>query len=76
MEGVTRVYLYPETDEPVPILNIKRGILSALIVPVMEDEQNISMVGIFSQPRLPYFKIEYKRHKDVASDVNCIIPLG
>ncbi|XP_018553179.1 apolipoprotein B-100 [Lates calcarifer] len=43
VEDVTSVQLYPETDEPVNILNIKRGIVSALIVPVMEDEQNILM---------------------------------
>uniref|UniRef100_A0A3Q2R232 Apolipoprotein B n=1 Tax=Fundulus heteroclitus TaxID=8078 RepID=A0A3Q2R232_FUNHE len=31
---------YPEADEPVNILNVKRGILSALLVPVMEDGQS------------------------------------
>ncbi|XP_037341646.2 apolipoprotein B-100 [Pungitius pungitius] len=49
VEGVTRVYLYPETDEPDPILNIKRGILSALIVPVMGDEENSSMSTVHGQ---------------------------
>lgn len=49
MEDVTTVQLYPETDEPVNIVNIKRGIVSALVVPVMEDEQNSLMVGVSSQ---------------------------
>lgn len=52
VEGVTNVQLYPESDEPVNILNIKRGIISALVVPVMEDEQNSFMVSIFSQPKV------------------------
>ena len=46
------VRLYPETGEPVNILNIKRGIISAVLVPVMEDSQNSLMVSIFSQPKL------------------------
>ncbi|KAM8915788.1 apolipoprotein B-100 isoform 2-T3 [Spinachia spinachia] len=49
MEGVTHVYLYPEMDEPVHILNIKRGILSALIVPVMRDKQNTPMSTVHGQ---------------------------
>uniref|UniRef100_A0A3Q2QZW3 Apolipoprotein B n=1 Tax=Fundulus heteroclitus TaxID=8078 RepID=A0A3Q2QZW3_FUNHE len=35
------VQVYPEADEPVNILNVKRGILSALLVPVMEDGQKV-----------------------------------
>lgn len=46
VEEVTDVQLYPETDEPVNILNIKRGIVSALMVPVMEDEQSSLMVSV------------------------------
>ncbi|XP_035990966.1 apolipoprotein B-100 isoform X2 [Fundulus heteroclitus] len=37
----SHVEVYPEADEPVNILNIKRGILSALLVPVMEDGQKV-----------------------------------
>uniref|UniRef100_UPI001A9946FC apolipoprotein B-100-like n=1 Tax=Gasterosteus aculeatus aculeatus TaxID=481459 RepID=UPI001A9946FC len=66
VEGVTRVYLYPETDEPVPILNIKRGILSALIVPVMEDEQNISMSTVHGQCSTNYLVHD---RKDAATQV-------
>ncbi|XP_054909551.1 apolipoprotein B-100 [Poeciliopsis prolifica] len=32
-----RVELYPKADESINILNIKRGIISAFLVPVMED---------------------------------------
>uniref|UniRef100_A0A3B5BN20 Vitellogenin domain-containing protein n=1 Tax=Stegastes partitus TaxID=144197 RepID=A0A3B5BN20_9TELE len=45
VEGQTDVRLYPEDDEPVNILNIKRGIVSALLVPVMEEERNKEMVA-------------------------------
>uniref|UniRef100_A0A672H2F1 Vitellogenin domain-containing protein n=1 Tax=Salarias fasciatus TaxID=181472 RepID=A0A672H2F1_SALFA len=44
VEGQTEVKLYPGEDEPINILNIKRGIVSALIVPVMEEEKNKEMV--------------------------------
>ncbi|KAM3603035.1 uncharacterized protein V6R79_015481 [Siganus canaliculatus] len=43
VEGQTNVKLYPEDDEPVNILNIKRGIVSGLIVPAMEEEKNKEM---------------------------------
>uniref|UniRef100_A0A3B4XVK3 Apolipoprotein B n=1 Tax=Seriola lalandi dorsalis TaxID=1841481 RepID=A0A3B4XVK3_SERLL len=49
VEDITSVHLYPETDEPVNILNIKRGIVSTLIVPVMEDEQNSLMSTVHGQ---------------------------
>lgn len=51
MEEIAVAQLYPETDEPVNILNIKRGIVSALMVPVIEDETKSFMVGIFSPTR-------------------------
>ncbi|CDQ87058.1 unnamed protein product [Oncorhynchus mykiss] len=40
-EPVVGIRLYPEPDEPVNILNIKRGIISALNVPVMEESNDI-----------------------------------
>uniref|UniRef100_A0A673C6Z0 Vitellogenin domain-containing protein n=1 Tax=Sphaeramia orbicularis TaxID=375764 RepID=A0A673C6Z0_9TELE len=46
VEGQTDVKLFPEDDEPVNILNIKRGIVSALIVPVMEEEKNKEMATV------------------------------
>lgn len=44
--GRLRVELYPEDDEPVNILNVKRGIVSSLIVPVMEEEMNKQMATV------------------------------
>ncbi|KAK2856130.1 hypothetical protein Q5P01_004865 [Channa striata] len=43
VEGQTSVKLYPEEDEPVNILNVKRGIFSALMVPVVEEDMNKQM---------------------------------
>lgn len=51
VEDATSVQLYPETDEPVNILNIKRGIISALLLPVMEDEQRSLVVSISSKTK-------------------------
>lgn len=43
------VRLFPEEEEPVNILNVKRGIISALLVPLSEGEeekeQSSAMVG-------------------------------
>lgn len=44
MEGHADVKLFPEDDEPVNILNIKRGIVSALLVPEMNEEETKEMV--------------------------------
>lgn len=44
VDGQTDVKLFPEEDEPVNILNIKRGIVSALLVPGVEEERNNEMV--------------------------------
>ncbi|XP_034555340.1 apolipoprotein B-100-like [Notolabrus celidotus] len=46
VEGELTVSLFPEDDEPVNILNIKRGIVSSLIVPVMEEEKNKIMATV------------------------------
>lgn len=44
VEGVYNVKLYPEDGETTTILNIKRGIISALAVPLLEEEKNKKMV--------------------------------
>ncbi|XP_077429976.1 apolipoprotein B-100-like [Vanacampus margaritifer] len=38
VQHITSVQLYPEPNEPVNIINVKRGIISALIVPVTDEE--------------------------------------
>lgn len=45
--------LYPEDNEPVNILNVKRGIVSTLMVPVMEEDKNDKMVVILSFVNIP-----------------------
>lgn len=44
VEGVYDVKLYPEDGESTTILNVKRGIVSALAVPLLEDDKNKNMV--------------------------------
>ena len=39
------VFLFPEEGEPKSILNTKRGIVSALMVPAMEEDKSRGMVG-------------------------------
>ncbi|XP_061600428.1 apolipoprotein B-100 [Cololabis saira] len=41
VDSDNHVHLFPETDEPVNILNIKRGIISALLVPHLEEGPNL-----------------------------------
>ncbi|KAK1875575.1 Apolipoprotein B-100 [Dissostichus eleginoides] len=43
VEGVYDVKLYPEEGETTTILNIKRGIISALAVPLLEEDKNKNM---------------------------------
>ncbi|XP_051794814.1 apolipoprotein B-100 isoform X2 [Acanthochromis polyacanthus] len=66
VEEVTDVQLYPENDEPVNILNIKRGIISALTVPILEDEQSSFMSTVHGQCLTDY--VENAR-RDIATDV-------
>ncbi|MBN3301215.1 APOB protein, partial [Amia calva] len=40
IEGESSVSLFPEMDEPTNILNIKRGIISALMAPAEEEQSN------------------------------------
>uniref|UniRef100_A0A3B4T7M0 Vitellogenin domain-containing protein n=1 Tax=Seriola dumerili TaxID=41447 RepID=A0A3B4T7M0_SERDU len=45
VEGVYNVKLYPEDGETTTILNVKRGIISALAVPLVEEDKNKNMVS-------------------------------
>ncbi|CAB1340530.1 unnamed protein product [Coregonus sp. 'balchen'] len=58
VEGQTGVKLFPEEDETITILNIKRGIVSALIVPALEEEKNKDMTDFTVNSR-----------EDIATDV-------
>lgn len=44
VDGMYGVKLYPEDGEKTTILNIKRGIISALAVPLMEGDRDKNMV--------------------------------
>uniref|UniRef100_A0A3Q2WUG3 Vitellogenin domain-containing protein n=1 Tax=Haplochromis burtoni TaxID=8153 RepID=A0A3Q2WUG3_HAPBU len=66
VEGQTDVRLYPEDNEPVNILNIKRGIVSALMVPVMEEEKNNEMPTVHGVCSTD-FTVNDKQ--DIATDV-------
>lgn len=45
VEGDDEIKLFPEEGELINILNIKRGIISALAVPVLEEDRNKEMVS-------------------------------
>ena len=47
VEGVYDVRVYPEDGETTTILNVKRGIISALAVPLVDEDQNKNMVCLF-----------------------------
>ena len=54
VEQVTTVHLYPEPDEQDNLLNVKRGIVSALLAPVEEEQHNRLMVRHPSSMFRPY----------------------
>ncbi|XP_070843273.1 apolipoprotein B-100-like [Chaetodon trifascialis] len=64
--GQTQVELFPEDDEPVNILNIKRGIVSALLVPVMEEERNKEMPTVHGVCPTDF---TVNAREDIATDV-------
>ncbi|KAI1897325.1 hypothetical protein AGOR_G00082150 [Albula goreensis] len=66
VEGATKVSLFPEEDEPINILNIKRGIISALLVPVLEEEYNSNMATVHGLCETD-FVVEAR--EDIATDV-------
>ncbi|XP_037606933.1 apolipoprotein B-100-like [Sebastes umbrosus] len=66
VEGHLSVRLFPEDDEPVNILNIKRGIVSALIVPVMEEEKNKQMSTVHGVCPTDF---TVNAREDIATDV-------
>uniref|UniRef100_A0A3P8TQQ5 Vitellogenin domain-containing protein n=1 Tax=Amphiprion percula TaxID=161767 RepID=A0A3P8TQQ5_AMPPE len=64
VEGQTDVKLFPEDDEPVNILNIKRGIVSALLV--MEEEKNKEMPTVHGVCATEF---TVNAREDIATDV-------
>uniref|UniRef100_A0A671N175 Apolipoprotein B-100-like n=1 Tax=Sinocyclocheilus anshuiensis TaxID=1608454 RepID=A0A671N175_9TELE len=65
-EGDDDIKLFPEDDEPVNILNIKRGLISALAVPVLEEDRNKRMPTIYGMCKTGYTE---NAREDIATDV-------
>ncbi|NXX74093.1 APOB protein, partial [Urocolius indicus] len=66
----TKVKLYPEKDEPLHVLNLKRGIISALLVPTetVENVKTISMDTVYGKCDS---EVEFKSRKgNVAEDIS------
>lgn len=53
------VKLYPEDGESTTILNVKRGIISALAVPLLEEDKNKNMVHKSESEKLAYFSTTF-----------------
>ncbi|KAA0708532.1 Apolipoprotein B-100 [Triplophysa tibetana] len=60
------IKLFPEDDEPINILNIKRGLISALAVPLLEEDQNKRMPTIYGFCKTGY---SVNTREDIATDV-------
>ncbi|XP_026088611.1 apolipoprotein B-100-like [Carassius auratus] len=66
VEGDDDIKLFPEDDEPVNILNIKRGLISALAVPLLEEERNRRMPTIYGMCKTGY---TVNARENIATDV-------
>ncbi|KAM7395255.1 hypothetical protein PAMA_006831 [Pampus argenteus] len=67
VEGVYNVKLYPEDGETATILNIKRGIISALAVPLLEEDKNKNMPTIHGMCKTQY---SVNAREDIATDIS------
>ncbi|XP_036449677.1 apolipoprotein B-100 [Colossoma macropomum] len=73
VQQVTEVSIYPEKDEPENIVNIKRGIISALLAPVLEEEHNNKMTTIHGLCRTD---LTVNSRKDIDVDVTVVRDLS
>ncbi|KAG8011367.1 hypothetical protein GBF38_006124, partial [Nibea albiflora] len=67
VEGAYDVKLYPEDGETTTILNIKRGIISALAVPLLQEEKNKNMPTIHGKCKT-YYTVNAR--EDIATDIS------
>ncbi|XP_068017431.1 apolipoprotein B-100 isoform X2 [Melanerpes formicivorus] len=70
IQDATNVKLYPDEDEPLNVLNLKRGIISALLVPAetVEDVKTLSMNTVYGKCDS---EVEFKsRKRNVAEDIS------
>ncbi|KAM9466083.1 apolipoprotein B-100 [Clarias gariepinus] len=73
VEKVIQVSVYPEKDEPENIVNIKKGIISALLVPVIEEEHNKIMSTIHGKCRTD---LTVNSRNDIDTDVTAVRDLS
>ncbi|KAM8833273.1 apolipoprotein B-100 isoform 1-T1 [Synchiropus picturatus] len=69
----TNVHLFPAPEETTNILNIKRGIVSSLMVPALEQDQTSLMSTVHGQCLTKY---EVNARKDIAVDVTLVRQLS
>ncbi|XP_068433381.1 apolipoprotein Bb, tandem duplicate 1 [Clinocottus analis] len=67
VHGVYDVKLYPEDGETTTILNMKRGIISALAVPLLEEDKNKNMPTIHGKCKT-YNTVNAR--EDIATDIS------
>uniref|UniRef100_A0A3P9MAN0 Apolipoprotein Bb, tandem duplicate 2 n=1 Tax=Oryzias latipes TaxID=8090 RepID=A0A3P9MAN0_ORYLA len=67
VEGEYDVKLYPEDGETSTILNFKRGIVSALAVPSLQEDKNKNMPTIHGRCRTSY---NINAREDIITDIN------
>ncbi|NXU55395.1 APOB protein, partial [Turnix velox] len=63
----TKVTLYPKKDEPLNVLNLKRGIISALLVPT-ETAENIKTISMDTVYGKCDSEVEFKSRKGNAAE--------
>ncbi|XP_051951592.1 apolipoprotein B-100-like [Xyrauchen texanus] len=66
IEGDNEIKLFPEQNELINILNIKRGIVSALAVPLLEEEKNKDMPTIYGLCKTDYI---VNTRQDIPTDI-------
>ncbi|XP_076612758.1 apolipoprotein Bb, tandem duplicate 1 [Chaetodon auriga] len=67
VDGVYDMKLYPEDGETTTTLNFKRGIISALAVPLLEEEKNKNMPTIHGKCKT-YYTVNAR--EDIATDIS------
>ncbi|XP_009699765.1 PREDICTED: apolipoprotein B-100-like, partial [Cariama cristata] len=70
IQNGTKVKLYPEKDEPLNVLNLKRGIISALLVPT-ETTENVKTISMDTVYGKCDSEVEFKSRKgNVAEEIS------
>lgn len=67
-----RVEVYPKADESINILNVKRGIISAFLVPIMEDGRTGLVVSVQLVGDSRTIFTRFKNNSDLWSLSRCL----